>query len=513
MDNPGLTQQIKGILICGAGLLVAIFLGTQIGAENYGELVLGSAILILAAISFFSGRFFWVLTIGSSFLGGTFPVLRGQFTLFQILMAIGVAKFFLGDVVLRRTRLRLGTQMDRLLIAGFIGVLTYHGVQDRFGMRFLGSNVWGGRLYVNVYVGLVAYFVIQSIPIKARVWSKLPYVVLAATGFDAAIALITTIWPKSIYTIYPFYSAVSTAGVEEVLTGRSLEAARLSAVGNFGIAIVILVLATTSVRNLFHPSYLRQLVTLVAGGLAVLGSGFRSAVLSTLIAGTLATIRDLKMATLFVLPLVAVFLFSLSIINSEVFALPRQIQRSLAFLPGHWDVEAAQDAAASNDFRHRVWGLWKHDYFPVHPLIGRGFGFRSQWAEKSVSQQGAYEVQQMVETGNIHNGLYSATDALGLIGTTCFVLWALRILRRTFRVPLPEGDRGANALRFLALYLAASIIFYWVGASSLGGFLPQLFAMVAVFDKLQREIFSEKRAGKSPVSEQPAQIDERLVTA
>ena len=48
------------------------------------------------------------------------------------------------------------------------------------------------------------------------------------------------------------------------------------------------------------------------------------------------------------------------------------------------------------------------------------------------------------------------------------------------------------ALRFLALFLSVSIISYWfdssIGALSVGTFLPQQFAVVAVFLRLQENI-------------------------
>src|SRR5438270_12618180 len=203
MTDPALGQKLKVLALCGAGLLLAIFLGAQIGDANYGKLLLGAVIIGVACIALFSGRFFWVLTIASSFLSGTFPILGGAFTPFQILMAIGVVKFLIGDVVLRRTRLKLGNRFDVLMIAGFMSILTWHAIHDRFGMRFLGSNVWGGHNYINVYVGLAAFFVVQSIPMQSKIWSRLPYVVLAVTGFDLIIAIITTISPTSIYVIYP----------------------------------------------------------------------------------------------------------------------------------------------------------------------------------------------------------------------------------------------------------------------------------------------------------------------
>jgi hypothetical protein len=513
VDNPTVSYQFKALLLCGAGLLLAIFVGWNIGTANYAPLMLCSAVIGVACLALFSGRFFWVLTIASSFLGGTFPILGGSFTPFQILMAMGVAKFCIEDVVLRRTRLNMGNRFDLLLIACFMGVLTLHGLHDRFGMRFLGSSVWGGRNYVNVYVGLAAFFVIQSIPMSQKIWAKLPYLVLAVTGFDLLIAVITTIFPSSIYKIYPFYSAVSTAGIQEIITGSSVATARVGGWGNFGFILIILVLASVPLNHLLRPSSFWRSIVFVTGTLAVLSSSFRSAVLNTLAAVITAGIRDLKFAVLFLVPFLAAILFGLSVLNSQFLTLPKQIQRSLAFVPGNWDIEMKQDAASSNDFRRRVWMLWTREYFPVHPWLGRGFGFRSQWAENAISESNPYKDVQTVEVGNIHNGFLAALDAFGIIGTTFFIIWNIRLIARTFRVSFGRNDAVGNALRFLALYLAVSIISYWIGAQSVGSFLPQEFAVAGVFLRLQHAIVSESIPSRPAAGKVQIGVGEELASA
>src|SRR5690348_7995785 len=87
------TQHIKRITLSTAGLLVALFVGLKIGAADYEPLLFGLLFVVGVSLLVFTSRTFWVLTIASSFLGGTFPILGGSFTPFQILMAIGVAKF------------------------------------------------------------------------------------------------------------------------------------------------------------------------------------------------------------------------------------------------------------------------------------------------------------------------------------------------------------------------------------------------------------------------------------
>jgi hypothetical protein len=515
MGNPALNQQLKVLSLCAIGLVLAIFLGAQIGGANYRQLFIGAVIIVVAGVALFSGRFFWVLTIASAFLGGTLPILGGKFTPFQILMVIGVAKFLLGDVVLRRTRINKGNRFDLLMIAGFMAILTWHGVHDRFGMRFLGSNVWGGHNYVNVYVGLVAFFVVQSIPMKSKLWAKLPYVVLAVATFDLLIALFTTAFPASIYVIYPFYSAVSQLSLEEALTGTAEASGRIGAFGNFGFVLILLVLASMPVTQILHPKHFFRVVCLAVGFTSMLFSGYRSAVINGLTGFLAAGIRDLKYAAIVLLPLFAALLFALSVINSQFFHLPKQMQRGLAFFPGDWDADMVTDVAGSNEFRRRTWDLWAKAYFPSQPWFGRGFGFNRQWSTPSRSlYRGATDYRQMVETGNIHNGLFAAVDTFGVVGTIFFVIWNVILLTRTFRVSFGINDPGATALRFLGLYLAAWITCYWFGALTVGAFLPEEFALAGVFLRLQDTIAS-KESSPDAVNLDKLQHDarEELATA
>ncbi len=485
--NAFTSEAAKLFLIVLVGFLVAVTLGFFIGSADYQYIVFGALAATAIVLWFCTGQWFWLIVIASSYLAGTFPVLRGSFTPFHFLMGLGIAKFFVDDLILRRSSF---TRVERpllLAMAGFMLILTWHGMRDRFGMRFLGSTVWGGRNYVSVYVGLIAFFVVQSTNVRSKLWNKLPYVILAVTSFDLFIATITTIAPSLIYKIYPYYSAVGTAGITELLTGDEDVSGRIGAFGNFGCILAFIVLAATSIRQLFQIKYLSRLMTLFVASVTVLYSGFRSAVANLLVGFVLAGFRDIRFAIILVLPVIAVLLFSVSAINSAVVRLPKQIQRPLTFLPGDWDLEMVSDVKASNDFRRSIWKVWWNEYFPRQPLLGRGFGFRSEWTKMSIYIPTDTDYQQMVEVGNIHNGLFASLDAIGIIGTIFFILWNGQILYRTFRVSFDKSNPAGFALRFVSLQLGVSIICYWFGASTVGTFLPQQFALTGVFLKLYRE--------------------------
>jgi hypothetical protein len=513
MNNPGMAQQLRVLFLCGIGLLIAIILGWNIGSENYVLLLLSTAMVVLLSIAIFSRRYYWIVTIASSFLAGMFPILGAKFTPFQILMAVGVVKFIVEDVVLRRATLKSTNRFNLLMVAGFMSVLTWHAIHDRFGMRFLGSSVWGGHNYVNVYVGLVAFFVVQSIPINLATWAKLPFAVFAVVIFDLFIAIITTIAPGLIYVIFPFYSAVSTGGLEELITGGTTDVgSRIGAFGNFGFVLILIVFSSMPLTQILNLRYFFRLMCLGLGFVTTLLSGYRSSVVSVAVGFLTVGIRDLKYGVILVVALLGAMLFGLSEINAKVFQLPRQVQRGLAFFPGHWDADMARDAAASNDFRQRVWKLWMNDYFPEHPLIGRGFGFKSEWSKQSVYYGGAIDYERMVETGNLHNGLFAAVDALGITGAIFFILWNLWILRETFRVGFRKEPEAGTALRFLALYLAVSIITFWFSAQDIGSFLPRQFALIAVFLALRRAM-APKSEEKHPVAPKSQDLRRQVVPA
>lgn len=492
-----LDHRLKLVIGAFLGLLIAALGGLCIGSGDYRLLVVGVLAIGLFIIWFGTGDMFWLLTVASSFLAGTFPILGGSFNTFQILIAIGIAKYVVEEVIFRRQRITRINRYDLILLLGFMGILTLHALRDRFGMRFLGSQVWGGRNYVNVYVGLAAFFIIQSVRISPKAWARLPYLILAVTLFDLAIALITTIYPASIYKIFPFYSAVSTAGITEIVTGEAVETVRVGGFGNFGFALITLVLASTSLRKLLYPSNLGRMFAIAIGWIGVLVSSFRSAIFNTVIVFALAGIRDLRWAAIALLPVLAAFLFGLSILNSDFVHLPKQVQRTLSFLPGQWDTEMKLDASASNEFRERVWTLWRSEYFPVHPWLGRGFGFRSEEASSPAAVNSPEEDKMMVEVGNIHSGFYATVDALGMVGTVFFVLWNLRLLIRILTTRISKRSPAEVSLRFIGLTLGVYILSFWVGAQNLGSFLPQEFALAGVFLALARSISLEGHVSRS----------------
>ena len=58
MHDSYLSQRIKMVSLCGAGLVLAILAGVNIGSANYAPLLFGAAIVTFGVLALFIGRSF-----------------------------------------------------------------------------------------------------------------------------------------------------------------------------------------------------------------------------------------------------------------------------------------------------------------------------------------------------------------------------------------------------------------------------------------------------------------------
>jgi hypothetical protein len=474
--------------VVALGLVAAWVAGNQVAEQDFVGIALILGTFLLGLVWFMTGENLWVYVAGSAFLSGTVGIL-GNLSPFMILSLLGLAKYIVDKVIFGKLNLRTGVKGDFLLICGFMSVLTWHAISDRLGLRILGSTVWGGRFYVWIYCGLFAYIVLSSLPVDGKAWSKLPLLILFALFFDLIVGVITAMVPSLVEVIAPFYSGVSLSGYQNVDVGVVEDkTGRVGAFGDFGLGILLLVLARYNIASLWRPNYFIAFVGTIVGIAGVLAGGFRSAILNTLLLFLAASIRDLKGRAFLMIAGVAGLLILLPLVHQHVFSLPKQIQRGLTFLPADWDPEMVADAESSNEFRFKIWNIWASKFFPEHPFLGRGFGFDPSLTGYSSYVSDASDINWdivCVATGSIHNGFFSVIDAMGIVGAVFFIFWQLVLLRRIVIYLLKEDNSGSNpALRYLALYLFITILSYWMGALNVGAYLVRFFVLASAFNAL-----------------------------
>ena len=471
---------------------VALFIGRSVAQGNVRMVAMFVAAILLFFFVFGLSNMLWLFAVGSVFIPGQITILPLPFKLMEIILMLVVARYIVENVIFKKQWFRLGPAPDKYFLFGILIILLIHGYSDRFAMRVFGSDVWGGRQYVSILIGYLAYSVVQSSPLDYKLFRMLPTLVVFFGSFDFFMMMVSQLVPGLSQAIWNIYTGVSLAD-----TGQAM-ASRWGFMGNFGYLLLFWSLADCRIPEFLTKRRLGKAAIFFLAILMCLASGYRSTVALATVIVVVAGVRDFGFRGLFgVLPL-AGLMAVLVIIQSAGFSLPKQIQRGLAFLPGDWDTDVVYDAGGSLDFRQEVWDLWLETQFPKHPILGRGFGLKmdEMMATLPYLQEGAEAFSlssafarndAFVISGNIHNGFYSIIDRFGLIGLICFLGWTLSVLCRLIKYLHESRNRPLiPATQWLCLYMIPFTIGFFPGALKVEQFMVQQLFFMGLFLALSR---------------------------
>jgi hypothetical protein len=479
-------------LVSLAGCVLALYAGVQVSEGDLRFPLYFLGLFLLVLIWFGARQWLLVFLVASIFLRGQLNFIPAGFKLFEILMLLVIGQFILENVVFRKQGIHLGPFYDLFVLLCIALILFLHGADNGFGMRVLGSELWGGRGYVTFYLAFMTYLIIHSIRISRAVTQWLPLAVVAVFLFDVVVDVATSLSADVAALVYRFYSGISLLAVREDVTER------LGSFGNLGIYGAMAIFSYMSLLKLWRPNYWVWVLLYIGAFMSSVFSGFRSALANFALVTFAATLRDLRGMTIIVCAVGAVFIAFLPLVHSHIVPLPKQAQRALVFLPGDWDPAMAQDAKSSNEFRLNVWSIWYERYFPENPWFGRGFGFLAReyttimdqyYFSKRGTPEDLYE--GFVYTQELHNGFLSTIDAVGVVGGLIFIPWCLVQLVRAVRLMLRHDVwKQPPALRWICIFLFMWISSFWMGALKFQNFAPPLIIMVALMLSLRRRFLS-----------------------
>lgn len=487
------TNRLSLLAVKIGGIAFAAIIGLSIGSgflQKSALIVTGVLALILW---FYSYQSFLLLCVSALYLGGTNPSAPGGLRIFELMAVLAVARLALEQVVLRRRKLARGPNLDWYLILGFMAVIVWHAVTNRMGMKIFGSDVWGGRQYIGVFLGFALYVGFQTVHIDVKRWRWLPIAIVIPTFLDAVLTVFRSYAPQINTIIAHIYDIGEDP---EMQYNPMMMGARLGALGAAGLMICLAVHSYRRVPSLFipRPSTLAYLF----GFALVLAGSFRSTVVSAALIFIAAAVRDLRGRALFPIGAIVAGVMFLAIAHGNVIHLPEQVQRALTFVPGNWDSQVMVNSNSSDDFRLETWANWRERYFPKAPWFGRGFGFNpnelAMW-QFAISDRNIREA--LLVTQEVHSGFYSSLDCVGVVGTVFLIAWSLVLMWRIAKFLL-DKDRSIDspALRWLGFYLLSWTLLYWVGALKLSQFLAVQFVLTSLFVRLQQEI--SKSVAESP---------------
>jgi hypothetical protein len=422
-------KKLGTFVIIGLGIIFAFLAGNYVADEDYGALFAVIGGVAAASIFFGLGRRLYLLIPICWGLTGKIGVLPIPFSIAQLVI-IASSAYFMADIIFQKKTEKAPFEMIDLWI--WINLLYIVTVffRNPVGFAFLGSGERvGGKPYVDVVLATIAYLILCRVRITPEYARKLPLWILAVAAFTSFAGAVGLFAPEVGIILGRLYSAF----MPDVYINDSFIKAgetRFTFFQILGSKLVLYVVAQTNPLSLIHFRHLGSLCLYLSGLAMIFLSGFRNAIISSMLYTTLSVfLRDrflgaVKIAFTVIVLLCGAILLSFTNIN-----LPLTAQRALCFLPGNWDAQAVADAKDSSDWRFELWEIALTSERYIHnKIFGDGFGFlrsdyeRARLIESGVTKlmEGEARQELFLLDGDFHSGPVSTIRFVGYLGLALF---------------------------------------------------------------------------------------------
>lgn len=445
-------------------LQIVIVLGTitvslvALAQNNFPLLAILTALLFVPLL-IQSPAWLLMLTIGLFGTDLTLPMLPNSLTLHAFL-ACGLSVWILiHRLIVQPDSLRHDTyKSSSSFLLLYLAVITIIMVMRGSGIRYLGSEQWGGGKYFLLFIAALFYWTAPRQPLSERQW-KIAFLLLTAGSLLPFLAQWIEGKSGGRLELTPYLQG-SLGDMQEVeASALQTTLVRIPALSLLGTAIGLGVMVLIPLR---FPHVLVS-GPLMLGGLALVGlAGYRSHFL--IIAGTALLFSFIYRENhswrkhLFRLLIAAAILFALLRIVAPL--LPPLMQRTLSVIPGIGISEAVQqDAAGTVAWRIELWKFSLQLSAPFR-WIGRGFLYAPDELPLFDYTTG---LLHMYLRHNYHNGplgLLIDTGIPGLLACTGLFIMAL-VEGRRWLGEMPSRSVFGRAYRALYAYLVVLVIYFY----------------------------------------------------
>jgi hypothetical protein len=331
------------------------------------------------------------------------------------------------------------------------------------GVRALGSDVYGGKKYVSLLIGILSYFALTSrrIPLERAGLYVALFFLGGATSFVGDLFNIAPRWLYPVFWVFP----PNVFAYSQFVVGET----RMGGISTTGSSICIFLMARYGIRGIFLSGKPWRLVMFILSFLMLFLGGFRYQLFSLgmifVLLFFLEGMHRTKLLPVFTL----IGLFAITAMIPLASKLPFTFQRTMAFLPLHLDPEARGAAQDSWDWRVNMWKALLPQV-PEHLLLGKGFAISPEDYNTMMGNTAFKEVdpsqQALALSYDYHNGPLSVVIPFGIWGVIAF-LWflvaGLRVTYRNFRY----GDPSLQTINIFLFvdFLTSFFIFIFLGGS------------------------------------------------
>ena len=349
-----------------------------------------------------------------------------------------------------------------LFLIGVIGITAK--LTGGIGLHAFGSDVYGGKKYVFLIVGILGYFAMiarRIPPEKAQKYVAIYFL----GGVSSCIGDFASVVPGFLHPIFWLIPPMTYYDAGSFSVGNT----RLVGTAWASVSFINFLIALYGIRGIFLSGKIwRPVVFFVAVGLVFLG-GFRSALIAVCLTVALQFFLEgmhrTRLMPFFLLGALAIMAAAIPMASK----LPFTFQRTLAFLPEgmiHLSSDARMEAQSSTDWRLDMWQALLPQ-IPKHLLLGKGYAISTEdmavmGADSAIHTANA-EDQGLALSGDYHSGPLSVILPFGIWGVIAF-LWftytSLQVVYRNYRYCKPEL-RLVNSFLFTS-YIVGMISFYFI---------------------------------------------------
>jgi hypothetical protein len=455
MNTANPSVLFRSLIVYAICVPLAIFVGYLLtnpqDLETIGFIGVMAAILVFPLLM----RFHYPLLIFSWNLPVTLFFLPGHPSLFY-LMVLASLSISVVERILDRNQPFLPASAVRWPLLAFLALIIITAkLTGGFGLRSMGSDVYGGKKYVGLVIGIMSFFAITARPIPKR-YAGLYVTLWFAGSFFNAISDFYSVTPQSLRFIFvlipPSNSGLDEMGNLDVVLGQT----RLAGIAGAAGSVWCWMLARHGFRNCFLTPKLWRPVTLVAMLPLVMLGGFRSAIIGLMLITGLMFYMEKIHRTGLMLALVLAGIMGSAMLVPLAPHLPFTFQRALAFLPLDISPEARMNAETSTEWRLEIWRALLPQ-IPNYLLIGKGYAFSAEIYNEEMGANSIFHGQKVIDasqnalalSSDFHSGPLSLIIPFGIWGV---LLW-LWYLIAGFFVVWRNYRNGNPDLGFINRYL------------------------------------------------------------
>lgn len=417
-------------MVMAVGVLFACYAGNFVADEDYTPIVEVIGGLVVICVFFGIGSSMYLLIPICWGLSGKVSALPLPFDVRQIAIIFASVIYISSRIF--KTENKKGTfETIDIWIWINLGYLVTVFFRNPVGFAAIGGGARvGGKPYVDVILGVMAYLILNKSKISAKFSKQLPLWVLGISCFTAFAGAVQLFLPGVGFVLGKFYSgfaAMEGNDISQITAGET----RFEFLTGLGLTLIVFIVSKINPTNLFRPDSLKLLISYLMGYIMIFLSGFRNAFATAILYTYMSALLRGKIIgfakiTFFIL-LIAI---SGILLSYTQIALPLTFQRTLSFLPGNWDSEAVENAKASNEWRFEMWEMaLTSEKYIKNKIFGDGFGFLREDYERGIEismgkqKLNDSEAQQEIYLldGDYHSGPVGSIKFVGVVGLTLFL--------------------------------------------------------------------------------------------